>query len=127
MLYTYYFLKNQVTENLKKHNITMQQYNVLRILAGQFPKGITTGDIRSRMMDKMSDASRLVERLQTLDLVEKRTDKNDRRLVNVTISQNGLDLVQSIKGETNVFDKLFAHIDAKELEMLNSLLDKLRG
>ncbi len=127
ILYTFFWMKERNSALLKPFGITMQQYNVLRILRGQFPKGITTSDIRSRMLDKMSDTSRLVDRLMRLELVEKKINPHDRRLVNVKITEKGLELLEriDIDNETN---GLFAErVTSDEAEQLNELLDRLRG
>ncbi|MDX5505463.1 MAG: MarR family transcriptional regulator, partial [Bacteroidota bacterium] len=107
--------------------ITMQQYNVLRILNGQYPNGITTSDIRSRMLDKMSDASRLVDRLERLGLVEKRKNSDDRRLVAVRISEKGIELLERIQPEEEAMENEMMPLTHEEATLLSDLLDKLRG
>ena len=126
LIYTYFWLKARLVKRLKPFGVTMQQYNVLRILNGQYPKGITTSDIRSRMLDKMSDASRLVDRLELNNLVEKKINPDDRRLVSVRLTEKGRELLAEIK-EANVnFDDIFGDMTIHEAEQLNDLLDKLR-
>lgn len=127
IIYTYFWLKERLVKSLKPYGVTMQQYNVLRILNGQYPKGITTSDIRSRMLDKMSDASRLVDRLELHKLVEKKPNLDDRRLVSVRITEKGRELLTEIKKGNVNFDGIFEEITYQEAEELNSLLDKLRG
>jgi DNA-binding MarR family transcriptional regulator len=96
-------------------------------LKGQYPKGITTSDIRSRMLDKMSDASRLVDRLANNGYVEKQPNKQDRRLVSVRITNEGLDLLARIKMDHGPMDEMLSHLNQQETEQLNDLLDKLRS
>ena len=79
------------------------------------------------MLDKMSDASRLVEKLRSKELVERNISDKSRRNVDVVITQKGLDLLSKIDKLDNEFDKLIESLDAREIEQLNYLLDKLRG
>ncbi len=127
IIYTYFWIKERISKVLKPYGITMQQYNVLRILKGQHPHGITTSDIRSRMLDKMSDASRLVDRLESNGLVEKKTNPSDRRLVSVRIKDAGIDLLNQIKMDHGYMDDMLCHLNAEEAESLNVLLDKMRS
>ena len=83
LIYTYNQLKSRIATVLKNEGVTMQQYNVLRIVKGAGKEGITTSEIRERMLDKMSDASRLVDRLETMGLLLKQRDRDDRRVLHV--------------------------------------------
>lgn len=127
IIYTFGWLRGRLTRAFKKHNISMQQYNVLRILNGQFPKGISTSEIRKRMLDKMSDVSRIVDRMEKLSLVEKSKDKRDRRLIEVKITARGkilLEKMKSIEKETD--DLIREKLTKEEAQQLNFLLDKIR-
>ncbi len=126
LIYTYFWVKERIVKSLKPFGITMQQYNVLRILKGQYPEGITTSDIRDRMLDKMSDASRLVDRLAANDLVEKRVNFDDRRLVCVRITERGLALLDAIITANGNLDGFMNSLTVEEHEQLNLLLNKLR-
>jgi DNA-binding MarR family transcriptional regulator len=126
IIYTYFWIKERISKVLKPYGITMQQYNVLRILKGQHPKGITTSDIRSRMLDKMSDASRLVDRLESHGYVEKRPNQRDRRLVSVRITEKGMDILAQIKIDHGQMDDMLVNLTHEETEQLNDLLDKMR-
>ncbi len=127
VIFTYFSVKEQLSNGLCNFDITMQQYNVLRILKGQYPKGITTSDIRSRMLDKMSDASRLVDRLEKLGLVNKRVNPDDRRLVVVKLTEAGLELLQKIELDQNTDANYSSRLSTEEAAILNNLLDKFRG
>lgn len=111
----------------KPYNITPQQYNVLRILRGAYPEPISTSDIRSRMLDKMSDVSRIVDRLVKKDLLSRRTCKSDKRLVDVLITEEGLKLLEQMDRTQQVLDERLAGLSQDEAEQLNLLLDKLRA
>lgn len=127
ILYTFYWMKEQNAQILKPFGITMQQYNVLRILRGQHPKGITTSDIRSRMLDKMSDTSRLVDRLTKLELVQKKVNPADRRLVEVKVTDKGLKLLTAIDLDNETKQHFSPQLSEIEAAQINQLLDKMRG
>ncbi len=126
LIYTYGWLHNKQKNFFSQYHITSQQYNVLRILKGQFPDAISTSEIRSRMLDKNSDASRIVDRLSTKDLVRKITCKSDKRLVDVSLSNKGFELLAQIDTKILEFDNLFSSINIEEAKELNRILDKLR-
>lgn len=126
LLYTYHWVNDRSKEHFKKHDLTNQQYNILRILRGSNPKPCTINDLKERMLDKMSDASRLVDRLIKKELVKKIQLKEDRRVSNIYITDTGLELLSSIDKEINSIDELLSNLDEKEIEQFNFLLDKLR-
>lgn len=126
LIYTYGWLHNKQKNFFSKYDITSQQYNVLRILKGQFPDAISTSEIRARMLDKNSDASRIVDRLSAKDLVKKITCKSDKRLVDVSLTEKGLELLAQIDMKVLEFDNLFSSINIEEAKELNRILDKLR-
>lgn len=126
ILFTQGWLKDRISCYLKTYNITMQQYNVLRILRGQYPNGLTTSEIRDRMLDKMSDASRLVDRLEKLQLVEKKRNNDDRRLVVVKLSDEGVKLTDKIKHGEETGQNYLENLSDEEASLLSDLLDKIR-
>jgi len=125
LIYTYNWAMEKAKRFFEKADLTMQQYNILRILRGA-GKPLSTLQIRQRMLDKMSDTSRIVDRLVKKGLVEKVTCKNDRRLVDVTISEKGLALLQKLDGHTHELDSHLTSISEDEARTVNHLLDKLR-
>ena len=104
----------------------MQQYNVLRIVRGAGDTGSTTSEIRERLLDKMSDASRMVDRLVSMDLLEKVRDKEDRRIVFIYLTPKGRTLVNDLVAKEEV-ESLAAGIDQKKAQQLNKLLDVFRS
>lgn len=123
------FTSNWIFERLKKfleaHDITPQQYNILRILqSSDIP--LSTLKIREQMMDKMSDTSRIVERLLKKKLVNKQICSYDKRLVDVTLSETGVQLLQKLDGKTVDLDSIISNLTDDETDSLNDLLDKLR-
>lgn len=123
------FVGNWITSRhqrfFKQYEITLQQFNILRILRGQHPKAANIGLLRERMLDRMSDVSRLVERLRIAELVERTPNDNDRRSVDVKITKKGLGLLKEIDENMNEMYQLSSGLSEKELKLLNELLDKL--
>lgn len=127
IIYTNNWIASQQTDILKPHGITMQQYNVLRILRGQHPNPATIKLIKERMLDKMSDASRIVEKLRAKGLVERNICPKDRRNVDVMITPKGLELLKKIDAMEHLLEGRLSTLDHEEVQNLNHLLDKLRG
>ena len=127
LIYTYGWITNLLKQRLNKHKITLQQFNILRILRGQHPNPATINLLKDRMLDKMSDASRIVERLVQKELVQRCTNDKDRRAVDIRISSKGLEILQKLDSEMSSTDILKENISNEEAELLSSLLDKMRG
>jgi len=127
IFYTHGWLVNQHADNLKKYGITTSQYNILRILRGQYPNSAPISLLKERMLDKMSDASRLVERLRNKGLLSRELCKEDRRRVNVLISEKGLDLLLKMEEYEKKSESYLSCISKSEAKEINRLLDKLRG
>lgn len=124
------FTNNWVTEKLKEHleskDLTLQQFNILRILRGSNTP-LSTLQIRDRMLDKMSDTSRIVDRLVLKNLARKVVNKKDKRLVDVTITAKGKNLLSSLDKSQTMIDEIVQNLNNEEARQLNSLLDKIRG
>lgn len=127
LIYTYGWITNLLRLKLNKHSITLQQYNILRILRGQYPNPATVNILKERMLDKMSDASRIVERLVQKDLVKRCVSNKDRRAVDILISQKGLDILQKLDNEVSLKNLLSKNLSDEEADTLSRLLDKMRG
>jgi DNA-binding MarR family transcriptional regulator len=127
ILFTNNWLMSLQAEILKKFNISVQQFNILRILRGQFPKPATIKLIKERMLDKESDASRIVEKLRLKGFVDRTICPVNRRTVDVLISKKGLEALNKLDVIELESNKLTSNLSIKELENLNELLDKLRG
>ena len=111
---------------LEQEDITHQQYNILRILKGT-AQPMSTLQIRERMLDKMSDTSRIVERLLKKELVNKMVCAGDKRLVDITISDKGLALLERLEEGSKAMDRITCTLNDEEVQTLNFLLDKMRG
>lgn len=127
VIYTYNWITNLLRKQLDKYQITLQQYNILRILRGQYPNPATINLLKDRMLDKMSDASRIVERLVQKEMVTRCTNKIDRRAVDIIISQKGLEMLAMLDDEMTSLDILEQNLTTEEATQLNMILDKLRG
>ncbi|MEW6194252.1 MAG: MarR family transcriptional regulator [Bacteroidota bacterium] len=127
IIYTHGWLLNNYSSFLKQLGVTASQYNILRILRGQHPNPASINLLKERMIDKMSDASRLVERLKKKELVEREICPSDRRQVDVKITAKGLKLLQDSDNIEEQFEQLFKEIKPAEAKLLNDLLDRLRG
>ena len=125
--YTYNWLSNLLRTWLEKHSITHQQFNILRILRGQCPNPATVNLLKERMIDKMCDASRIVDRLVQKELVTRCTNSKDRRAVDIRISEEGLKILSSIDKEVKMKDFLSDNLTEDEALTLCNLLDKMRG
>lgn len=128
LLYTAGWVQLNTTKELKPFNISVQQFNILRILRGRHPKPASIRELTDRMLDKSSNASRLVDKLQSKNLVAKQKCENDNRRVEVTITTEGLQLLEkaSEKVEMNI-EKVFSSISEEDAILLNEILDKLRS
>ncbi len=127
ILYTNNWMNSDHMNILKPFDLTAQQYNVLRILRGQYPNPITVNAIIERMLDKMSNASRLVDKLLLKDLVTRCDNKDDRRACDIRITQKGLDVLKEIDVLQESWESSFSNLTPDEAETLSNLLDKLRG
>ena len=125
--YTEGWLSNTLRLHFEKFNLTRQQFNILRILRGQYPKPATINVLKERMIDKMSDASRIVDRLIQKELITRCTNSKDRRSVDIRISEKGLDTLAKMDAELKTKDFLQNNLTAEEAAQLSDLLDKLRG
>src|SRR4051812_18468633 len=127
IVYTFNWLDSKHKDFFNKYDLTSQQFNILRILRGQHPKPSTINLLKERMLDKMCDASRIVERLRLKNLLERHTCPDDRRAVDIQISPKGLDLLKKIDKEFTEVEKIFSKLSEEDAKQLNQLLDKLRS
>ena len=111
----------------KNHQLTRQQYNILRILKGQHPKAVKIKDIKRRMIDKMSNVGRLVEKLLQKGFVEKVENGNDRRVVFVQLTDIGLDILSNVLENFDIMHSYFDNITEQEANELVRILEKMRA
>ncbi len=127
LLYTAAWLEDQNKNFFKEFGITNQQFNILRILRGQHPSKISGAEIKSRMIDKNSDVSRLLDRLIAKELVIKSQCPNDKRAADVVITDQGLKILKKIDAKMDQTDLSILQLTNEEATQLSNLLDKSRG
>ena len=126
LIYTVGWMRERTRVMFEAEDITPQQFNILRILRGSFPQPLSTLQIRERMLEKMSDTSRIVDRLITKGLVKKLTCKNDRRLVDVIITDKGKKLLERLDSRQDEIDGVLGKLSENDANILSDLLDKIR-
>src|SRR6056300_542617 len=127
IIFSHSWLSSLQGKILRKFGVTATQYNILRILRGQYPNPASVNLLKERMLDKRSDASRIVERLRIKGLVKRKICPNDRRKAEVLITEIGLELLENLDKHDVELDKAFKHLSTKEAKTINDLLDKMRG
>lgn len=127
VLYSHGWVMERIKSLLAAEDITPQQFNILRILRGSFPVPLSTLQIRERMLDKMSDTSRIVDRLIAKNLVQKSTNPTDKRLVDVLITEKGQQLLHKLDVRDAEMDNILGNLSEEEAQQLSNLLDKARG
>lgn len=127
VLVTASWIGSKMNSNLKNFGISQAQYNVLRILRGQKDGPCSLGTITERMVDKMSNATRLVEKLRQSGYVTREVCPNNRRKVDIAITQDGLDLLTDIEPLVQKMFEEMNHISAEDLDKLNAVLDQMRA
>lgn len=126
LILTHNWVMEKMKEHLDHFNLTNQQYNILRILRTA-EEPLSTMQIRDRMLDKMSDTSRIVDRLVLKGLVQKSVSLHDKRLVDVVISEKGVALLSEIDNHDHKMDGILGNLDEAEIVTLSQLLDKARA
>jgi DNA-binding MarR family transcriptional regulator len=126
LLFTSNWLQGKHQYFFKSFGITNQQFNILRILKGQYPKSTSATEIKSRMLDKNSDVSRLLDRLTTKKLITKQVCPNDKRAADITIAEAGLTILRELESRQSEIDGVL-NLSEEEAKQLSNLLDKSRG
>lgn len=128
LLYTENWISDQINSELKVYDISIQQFNVLRILKGQQGKPANLSTIQDRMVSKMSNTTRLVDKLIKKSLVKRATCETNRRKVEITITDEGQKFLEQVSPAMNDFEKrITSNLSQEELVLLNNLLNKLRN
>jgi len=126
LIYTTNRFQAKHQDFLKPFDITIQQFNILRILRGQHPKSISGTEIKSRMLDRNSDVSRLLDRLTAKQLITKKVSADDKRAADILITEEGLKLLATLDNQEVDIDS-FLELTEEEAIQLSNLLDKSRG
>ena len=127
LIYTTNWLEAKQNEFFKAFGLTSSQYNILRILRGQGNNSISGADIKSRMLERNSDISRMLDRLLKKRLVTKRQCPNDKRAADIMIAPAGLSLLSEIDMAIDKTERVNIRLNEKEALQLSALLDKCRG
>lgn len=121
------WVTSEIQDTLTPHGITQAQFNVLRILRGRHPERYTCSQIAERLLDRTPDVTRLLVRLERNGWVDRQRDENDRRVVRVSITDTGLDLLRHLDAPVeDTIGRITEHLSDDELEALSSLLERLR-
>jgi MarR family transcriptional regulator, 2-MHQ and catechol-resistance regulon repressor len=127
IIFTGYWIGDHESALFKPYDISVQQYNVLRILRGQKGNAINLNEIQQRMLHKSSNATRLVEKLRQKGMVERIVCEENRRKVEITITDKGLKLLEELGPKVkSMEEQLLGKLTSQEVEALGELLDKLR-
>ena len=124
--FTSSWLNSEFVKILKPYSISPAQFNVLRILKGKYPEGHSNQSITERMIDKSSNATRIVDKLLEKKLIERKQLQDDRRAVNIKITQKGLDLLSEINLGMKKFKKMMASFNVENAKLMNEWLDEIR-
>jgi DNA-binding MarR family transcriptional regulator len=127
VLYTAWWLKSIMSKELKAFGITLEQYNVMRILKGKSPEAMCVKDIAGRMIEKGTNVPRIIDRLVEKKLVKRGTDVHDKRHTVMQLTASGLDLLDHCTKKMNHITDKFIQLTEKDAEQLNKLLEKMRG
>jgi DNA-binding MarR family transcriptional regulator len=126
LVYTTNWMQGKHQEVFKSFNITPQQFNILRILKGQHPNSTSATEIKSRMLDKNSDVSRLLDRLVAKNVIVKKACPTDKRAFDVNLTDAGLELLRTLDKKQSELDNIL-NLSEEEAYQLSDLLDKSRG
>jgi len=127
LTYTANLLNHEFLQFLREHGVTVQQYNILRVLRGFRPKGpFSIGFLKEHMLDRYSDVSRIVDKLYLRGLVARTENSIDRRQKSIEITENGMKLLSEMDEIEKKVDTLLNRLDKEEIIELNRILDKIR-
>ncbi|BAV09376.1 DNA-binding transcriptional regulator, MarR family [Filimonas lacunae] len=126
IMYTAYHVKCSVSDALKAYGLTPEQYNVLRILKGKYPDQMCVRDIAGRMIERSSNVPRIIDRLELKKLVIRSTSAEDKRETVITLTQTGIDMLESVNEIMEETNNNVCHLNDDELLLLNDLLDRYR-
>ena len=125
ILYLETLIMQDLDKYLAQYRLTYQQFNILRILKGQYPKGVKLSLLQDRMLHKQSDVSRLVNRLVKQGMVDKKEDETNKRRLSITLSPAGYELINTIDVNSIHFQSVVSRLNDEEIEQLNGLFDRI--
>lgn len=126
ILYTSWWLKTNMSKELKEYGLTQEQYNVLRILKGKYPEHICVKEIACRMIEKSSNVPRIIDRLEAKKLVKRTSSDSDRRETVIVLTPAGINILEHSTERINKLMDRIIVIDEERARELNSILEELR-
>ena len=127
VLYTAYWLRNNFSNAIKQEDITVEQYNVLRILKGKHPEQMCVKDIGSRIIEKSSNVPRIIDRLVIKKLAKRTPSKIDKRETLVSLTDKGMNLLAKANELLDGLTNEITGMDEQDAKLLNDLLEKMRA
>lgn len=127
VIFTANWINSNFRDTFKPFDITQQQYNVLRILRGRYPKAANPSEIKEVMLDKNPDLTRLCDRMFANGWIHRETDESNRRKINIIITDKGLKLLEKIDPVVEKMEAQFSYLTDEDCNNLSNLLDKMRG
>ena len=126
VMYSAYWIRNNISLVLKEYGVTIEQFNVLRILNGKHPEPMNVKDISSRIIEKSSNVPRIIDRLVLKKLAKRSPSKDDKRETLVSITENGLNLLMEAVKLVDQNREATINLTDAEAKTLNDLLEKMR-
>jgi DNA-binding MarR family transcriptional regulator len=126
ILFSAAWLRSRLLRLTKSFGLTPEQYNVLRILRGSHPNSLCVKNITGRMIDRNSNTTRIIDKLERKNLAKRVPSKMDRRELEIYITEEGLALLTAIDNQFTVHDPNGSGLSDKEAVLLSNLLDKMR-
>ena len=127
LLYSAYWLKQNLSSVLKNEGLTIEQHNVLRILRGSHPTEMCVREIGSRILEKSSNVPRIIDRLVAKKLVKRATSKEDKRETSISLTEKGISIIDDARKKVDDLTKKIVMINEEDAKLLNDLLEKMRG
>ena len=125
--FTSNFFKDKLLAQLKEYKINDQHYNILRILKGRYPNAACPGDIKEVLINKRGDLTRLLDKLNKLGYIDRSTNPENRRMVDVYITEAGIQLLDTLSVTVDNIDNIMDKLSSEEAAQLSTLLDKIRN
>jgi DNA-binding MarR family transcriptional regulator len=121
------YIFNHFGQKLAPFDLSVQQYIVLRRLSEVYPDSLTAGELKEKMTDLNSDMTRLTDRLVAKNLIVREADSQNRRRVNLRLTDESKRFVETVAAEFSDFESVVNHLTDEEVQFMNTLLDKIRN
>ena len=125
--YTDGYIMNYFAQKLAPFDLSVQQYIVLRRLSEVYPNSLTAGELKEKMIEINSDMTRLTDRLVAKKLIVREVDPQNRRRVNLRLTEESKEFVEKAALEFNDFESILSQLTDEEVRIMNTLLDKIRN